>query len=106
MDSKPELESLMARYQQGDLSAATGLVNRVSPQLHRFFSVQFASRRDADDLLQETWLRLHEVRHTYRAGEPFLPWLYAIARHIRVDHFRRDLRAKIHLQGMSKSAYT
>jgi RNA polymerase sigma-70 factor (ECF subfamily) len=83
-----DLEMLMARYQQGDFTAATALVHRLSPQLHRFFVVQFASREDADDLLQETWLRIHEARHTYRAGEPVLPWFYAIARHIRVDHYR------------------
>jgi RNA polymerase sigma-70 factor (ECF subfamily) len=88
-----DLEMLMARYQQGDFAAATALVHRLSPQLHRFFVVQFASRGDADDLLQETWLRIHEVRNTYRAGEPVLPWLYAIARHIRVDHYRKARRA-------------
>ncbi|MEO8595758.1 MAG: sigma-70 family RNA polymerase sigma factor, partial [Candidatus Solibacter sp.] len=55
---------------------------------------QFASRRHADDLLQETWLRIHQVRHTYRPGEPVLPWLYAIARHIRVDHYRKALRSE------------
>ena len=86
------LEILMARYQQGDFGAATALIHRLSPQLHRFFVVQLASRSDADDLLQETWLRIHEVRHTYRSGEPMLPWLYAIARHIRVDHYRKRSR--------------
>jgi len=87
------LEMLMAHYQQGDFSAATALIHRLSPQLHRYFVVQLASRRDADDLLQETWLRIHQVRHTYRAGEPVLPWLYAVARHIRVDHYRKASRA-------------
>ena len=92
MHPDSDLEMLMARYQQGDFAAATALIHRLSPQLHRFFVVQFASRGDADDLLQETWLRIHEVRHTYRAGEPVLPWLYAIARHIRVDHYRKARR--------------
>ncbi|MGA2275628.1 MAG: sigma-70 family RNA polymerase sigma factor [Bryobacteraceae bacterium] len=92
MYSESELEILMARYQQGDCAAATALIHRLSPQLHRFFLVQLAGRGDADDLLQETWLRIHEVRHTYRTGEPVLPWFYAIARHIRVDHYRRSLR--------------
>jgi hypothetical protein len=32
------------------------------------------------------------VRHTYRLGEPALPWFYAIARHIRVDHYRKSIR--------------
>jgi RNA polymerase sigma-70 factor, ECF subfamily len=86
------LEMLMVRYQQGDFAAAAVLVDRISPQLHRFFAVQFASRPDADDLLQETWLRIHKVRHTYRPGEPVLPWFYAIARHVRVDHYRKAMR--------------
>jgi len=92
MNADLDLESLMARYQQGDLASATALVHRLSPQLYRFFAVQFASRADADDLLQETWLRIHKARHTYRAGEPVLPWFYAIARNIRVDHFRKASR--------------
>jgi RNA polymerase sigma-70 factor (ECF subfamily) len=92
MNPASDLEMLMARYQQGDFAAATALIHRLSPQLHRFFVIQFASRGDADDLLQETWLRIHEVRHTYRTGEPVLPWLYAIARHIRVDHYRKARR--------------
>ena len=87
-----DLETLMARYQRGDFTAATALVHRLSPQLHRFFVIQIASRGDADDLLQETWLRIHDVRHTYRVGEPVLPWFYAIARHIRVDHYRKSRR--------------
>lgn len=87
------LETLMALYQQGDFTAAAALIDRVSPQLHRFFAAQPGSRPHADDLLQETWLRIHRVRHTYRVGEPALPWFYAIARHVRVDHYRRSMRA-------------
>jgi RNA polymerase sigma-70 factor (ECF subfamily) len=92
MHPDADLEQLMAAYQQGDSAAAAALIQRVSPQLHRFFLAQVVSRRDADDLLQETWLRIHEARHTHRPGEPVLPWLYAIARHIRVDHFRKAQR--------------
>lgn len=92
MPEDENLEMLMARYQMGDSSAASVLVHRVSPQLYRFFAAQSFSRVDADDLLQETWLRIHRVRHTYRASEPALPWFYAIARHIRVDHYRKSIR--------------
>jgi RNA polymerase sigma-70 factor, ECF subfamily len=102
MPSDADLESLMVRYQQGDLSAATDLVTRLSPALHRFFMVQFVSRRYADDLLQETWLRIHEVRHTYRPGEPVLPWLYAIARHIRVDQYRKTRRTEVREQQVER----
>jgi RNA polymerase sigma-70 factor (ECF subfamily) len=87
--SAAELESLMIRYQQSDSSAAFDLVNQLSRSLLRFFAAQSISRRYADDLLQETWIRIHEARHTYRPGSPVLPWVYAIARHVRIDHYRR-----------------
>ncbi len=107
MHSGENLERLMIRYQEGDFSAATVLIRSMSPRLHRFFLAKSMSRADASDLLQETWLRIHKVRHTYRPGEPALPWFYAIARHIRVDHYRKSIRAvageKV-LEEISKSA--
>jgi RNA polymerase sigma-70 factor, ECF subfamily len=36
------------------------------------------------------------VRHTYRPGEPVLPWIYAIARRARVDGYRRSRRITLH----------
>ena len=101
------LETLMTRYQQGDFGAATDLIERISPQLNRFFLAHSQSRTDADDLLQETWLRIHKVRHTYRPGEPALPWFYAIARHVRVDHYRKQVRTAAgerQLEAMSREA--
>lgn len=103
MTSDINLESLMAHYQQGDLAAANSLIHCMSPRLHRFFVVQFSSREHADDLLQETWLRIHKARHTYRPGEPVLPWLYAIARNIRVDHYRKASRTSGHEQPLDET---
>src|SRR5579862_9758605 len=92
MHAVENLEILMVRDQQGDFAAATVLIHSISPLLHRFFVTKSVSRTEADDLLQETWLRIHKVRHTYRPGEPVLPWFYAIARHVRVDHYRKAVR--------------
>jgi RNA polymerase sigma-70 factor, ECF subfamily len=36
-----------------------------------------------------TWLRIHRARHSYRPGEPVLPWVYAIARRVRTDNYRQ-----------------
>src|SRR5579871_6188576 len=96
MDTEENLDILMALYQGGDLVAATALIQSISPRLYRFFAAQEVSRGEADDLLQETWLRIHKVRHTYRAGEPALAWFYAIARHVRVDHYRKAMRTTTH----------
>src|SRR6202034_3263665 len=96
----------MARYQAGDFAAATALIECVGPQLHRFFLAQFVSRAHADDLLQETWLRIHRVRRTYRSGEPLLPWLYAIARHVRIDHFRKVSRTTAREEKLTDASET
>lgn len=85
-------EDLMVRYQHADAAAATALVDKLSPRLYRFFASQFGDRTDAADMLQETWLRIHRVRHTYRPGVPLLPWVYAIAHRVRVDSYRKRRR--------------
>ena len=87
-----EFEQLMARYQQADPGAVAVLVERLSPQLYRFFASQLGNRADAEDMLQDTWMRIHRVRHTYRAGDPVLPWVYTIARRVRVDNYRKRYR--------------
>ena len=97
---EPELIELMAGYQRGDRDAATELIRAVSPALRRFFAVQTQDGRYADDLLQETWLRIHKARHTYRPGDPVLPWIYAIARYTRVDTYRRRRRLATREQSM------
>jgi RNA polymerase sigma-70 factor (ECF subfamily) len=87
-----ELAHLMVRYQQADPAAAGALIERLSPRLYRFFANQMGSRTDADDMLQDLWLRIHRVRHTYRPGEPLIPWIYAIAHRVRIDTYRRSRR--------------
>lgn len=82
----------MAGYQAGDPVAATALIQSISPSLYRYFLSDAVGRAHADDLLQETWLRIHRVRHTYRSDEPALPWFYAIARHVRIDYYRKVSR--------------
>jgi RNA polymerase sigma-70 factor, ECF subfamily len=94
--SQPDLEQLMIACQKADAAAMTTLVELLSPELHRFFAAQMGSWTEADDMLQEAWLRIHRVRHTYRAGEPLLAWVYAIARRVRVDNYRRRRRIRLH----------
>jgi RNA polymerase sigma-70 factor (ECF subfamily) len=81
MDAIPE--ALMARYQAGDHAAAQALIELISPNLHRYLDAQAANHCDADDLLQEVWLRIHRVRHTYQPTKPLLPWVYAIRTSVR-----------------------
>ena len=103
-----QLDGLMKRYQDGDPAAPGILIGALSPALFRFFRSQPLTRDYADDLLQDTWLRIHRVRHTYRPGEPVLPWVYAIARRARIDGYRRARRIASHetsLQPMDLPAH-
>ena len=86
------LQQLMSRYQQADATAVSILIKTLSPQLYRFFASQMGSMTDAEDMLQELWLRIHRARHSYRPGEPVLPWVYAIARCVRTDRYRQRRR--------------
>ena len=96
----------MTAYLRADSQATAALIDRVSPQLYRFFASQMGSRADADDMLQETWLRIHRVRHTYRPGAPVLPWLYAIAHRVRIDSYRRRRRVsrEVVMEGLPEPA--
>jgi RNA polymerase sigma-70 factor (ECF subfamily) len=89
---KDHLQELMEGYQQADADATTELVHRISPMLLRFLSGPLQTRSQADDMLQECWLRVHRARASYRPGSPVLPWVFAIARHTRIDAYRRRSR--------------
>jgi RNA polymerase sigma-70 factor, ECF subfamily len=90
--NEDHLRDLMVRYQQGEAAAVETLVTNLSPALLRFSSGPGLSRSDAEDLLQDCWLRIHRARHTYQPAEPVLPWIFAIARHTRLDAYRRRRR--------------
>ena len=92
LSCEADLDQLMVRYQQADQAATAALIERLSPRLYWFFASQMGSRADADDMLQDLWLRIHRVRHTYRPGEPLLPWVYAIAHRVRIDTYRKRSR--------------
>ena len=91
-----DLETLMHCYQQGDAMAASSLAEILSEKLYRFYAAQVRNRERAQDLTQECWLRIHKSRHTYRPGEPLLPWIYAIARRVQIDVYRKGQRVASH----------
>jgi RNA polymerase sigma-70 factor, ECF subfamily len=87
-----ELPGLMVRYQSGEAQAVEELVRRLSPLLLRYFSSSHTSWSDTEDLLQDCWVRIHRARHTYRPADPLLPWIFAVARHTRLDGYRQRRR--------------
>ncbi len=61
-------------------------------QLFRYVMSMLRDRGDAEDLLQEILLRAHRGFANLRAGEAVTTWLFRIATHACVDHFRQRAR--------------
>jgi len=91
-ESDVQAAELMRRYQQGERQAFDQLVRLLGPRIYRYFLHSFSSNTVADDLYQETWMKAHDSRMTHRVGEPVLPWLYGVAKHVGADHRRRFAR--------------
>src|SRR5207253_977571 len=88
------LASLMAAAQLGDQAKYTRLLREVTPTLRRLARQGWPMGRPADieDVVQDTLLTLHLIRHTYDPTRPFMPWLTAILRRRLVDGVRRRSR--------------
>lgn len=82
------LDRAMDRYADGDDGAFTELFVGLGPRLRGFLRRMSGSADVADDLLQETFLRLHAARGAFARGRPVLPWAYAIARNCYISQAR------------------
>jgi RNA polymerase sigma-70 factor, ECF subfamily len=90
-------ESLMARYVAGDVAAFRRLFEKLAPRVHGFFLRSFGDPCVADDLTQNTFLKLHRARGAYRPDLPLKPWVFTIAASVRRDELRRLYRLPPHV---------
>ncbi|MEO8184240.1 MAG: RNA polymerase sigma factor [Deltaproteobacteria bacterium] len=88
------LDHAMSRYASGDDSAFALLFSELAPRLRAFLRRMTGSVPLADDLTQETFLRIHHARGAFCPGKPVAPWAFAIARNCYVSH-ARSARAKL-----------
>jgi len=70
----------------------TPLMRKYEKPLFAFICRILGSRREAEDLFQETFLRIFQKRGTYREGMPFPPWMYRICLNLCRDHQRERMR--------------
>lgn len=85
-------EELMVRVQQGDEAAYDALFARHSRSVYGYLLRRTREPELASELFQETWLKIHKGRHTYKRGQRFRPWLYGIALNTSRDAGRRASR--------------
>src|ERR1700740_215623 len=84
----------MRRAQAGDQSAYRLVLRAMLPVIR-----SYARRRIFDDILvedviQDTLLTIHKLRHTYDPGRPLLPWLAVITSARAIDALRKTGRVR------------
>lgn len=82
-------EALMLAYGSGDAPSFERLYARHKGPTYRYFLRHTRDRGAAEELHQDLWLRVVRSRAAYRAEARFATWLYTLARHRLVDHWRR-----------------
>src|SRR5258708_19262934 len=79
-------EELLAAYQQGDTGAFELLLRRHRAPLFTFLVRMLGDRQRAEDLAQETFLRIVKGAQAWEHRARFQTWLFTIARNLCVDH--------------------
>jgi RNA polymerase sigma-70 factor, ECF subfamily len=89
---------LMRDYCNGKDAAFERLYAQVAPRLRSYLRVLVRDASAADDLLQQTFLKLHVARGAYIEGADPVPWIYSIAHRTCIDEMRRRRRTHVRLQ--------
>jgi RNA polymerase sigma-70 factor (ECF subfamily) len=74
----------------GDAAAYRTLLADLSARLRTYYRRRLGDNAaDAEDLVQETLIAMHERRISFDRTQPLTAWVYAIARYKLIDHLRR-----------------
>jgi len=81
-------EELMLAYARGDAAAFESLYGRHKSALFAFVVRSVKTRGEAEELFQDVWMKAIEARARYQPTAKFTTWLYTIAHHRLIDHWR------------------
>ena len=97
MEDQVSTIDLMQRYCEGDQGAFNELYAAVAPKLLGYLSglARAYDRSVVEDLLQQTFMKVHLARAVYVRGADPLPWIYTIAHRSFLDHTRGRRRSPI-----------
>lgn len=77
------------------------LIEQYQHRLLRYLVYLSGNRSLAEDLFQETWIRVLERGHQYDGRHEFSTWLYTVARNLTIDHFRK--KSPVSLDGLMEN---
>lgn len=85
-------EFLMLAYRDGDARAFETLYRRYRGPLHRYLLHQCGSPAFAEELYQDVWIKVVNARAQYEPLAKFSTWVFRIAHHRLIDHYRKTAR--------------
>jgi RNA polymerase sigma-70 factor (ECF subfamily) len=83
------VDNEVAQLRRGDLDALSSLVTRYQNRLYRYLLRLVRQQAEAEDLFQNTWIRVAEKIASYDPSRSFEAWLFTLARNLAIDHLRR-----------------
>ena len=83
------MEDELTRLRKGDLDALAGLIEQYQTGLYRYLLRLVHKPETAEDLFQQTWIRVAEKIRNYDPKRSFDNWLFTVARNLAFDHMRR-----------------
>jgi RNA polymerase sigma-70 factor (ECF subfamily) len=92
-ETLPDLE-LIKNVQEGDMVSYNTLVNRYKDRLFNVLYRMLSSEDEANDLLQETFLRVWQHKMSYDFRFAFSTWIYTIALNLARNELRRRKKIK------------
>jgi RNA polymerase sigma-70 factor (ECF subfamily) len=97
-----ETTELVARAQQGDEAALTALYHEHRTHVYRRCNQMLRNPADAEDLTQETFLKLHLKIGSFRGDSSFSTWLYRMATNEVLMHLRGKQAETVSLEDMER----
>jgi RNA polymerase sigma-70 factor, ECF subfamily len=83
------LDSDVARLRRGDVDALSALISRYQNRLYRYLLRLVHHEAEAEDLFQETWMRVAAKIRAFDPNRNFDAWLFTLAHNLAIDHLRR-----------------
>ena len=89
-DKSPIAEDnlLISRFKQGDESAFTELIQKYSRRIYQIAWAILQNREDAEEVTQDTFIRMHRALPSFRGDSQFTTWMHTIAANLAKNKYQ------------------
>ena len=93
-DAWTDMAALFVLAQNGDKMAYEAFLQALRPYMRALAGRRLSRLQDIDDTVQEIFLSIHAIRHTFDPDRPLQPWINVIAERRIADRLRRLYRER------------